>query len=227
MTKAERILRFIGQHPQGLRLGEISKFIYEMNFPGSDGSRRVPTTVWRKDRQAKTTKPVSAGYYGTNLLGGGMYGPAGLLDLFCTKTADRRYVLTEEIKPPFYSKDRKTKTLELNNAHREREHRLRVAQAPKCPSCGQAALYYGDRFWSPDKQAHMTSWGRDYSGDCKKRVWSGDNRLTTLTQEDLNEFHTNVIEPATRHLPTPERFDVADKIRRSYVISKIPPAGTR
>lgn len=220
MTKAERILRYIAQFPQGLRLGEISRFVYEMNFPGSDGSRRVPTTVWRKDRQAKTTKPVSAGYYGTNLLGGGMYGPAGLLDLFCTKTADRRYVLTEEIKAPFYAKDRKTKTLQLNSAHREREYRLKEAMAPKCPSCGRACMYDGGQFWSPDRTACMSSWGSQYSTDCKKRVWTGDNRLTTLSQDDLNDFHTNVIEPATKNMSAPEKYDIGDKIRTAYVRSK-------
>lgn len=191
MTKAERILRFIGTHPQGLRLGEISKFIYEMNYPGQSDKRRK-VKVWRKDRLVETEKPVHAGYYGTNLLGGGMYGPAGLLDLFCTKTADRRYVLTEEIKAPFYAKERSTKTLRLNKSHREREWKLREAMAPKCPHCGSPKLSDYD-FFTTDGRAHHRSWSTgEYKADCMGRIWHGDSKtagtLSKVTQEQLSSL---------------------------------------
>ncbi len=220
MTKAERILRFIGAHPQGLMLGEIQKFVYEMNFPGSDGNRRVPTKVWRKDKLVETSKRVSSGYYGTNLCGGGCFGPAGLLDLFCTKTADRRYVLTEEIKAPFYGKKRQTKTLKLNSAHREREYMLKVAMSPKCPSCKRACTYGAGSFWSPDQQACVACTGRGYSYDCRGRVWTKDGKKTTLKREDIWALEKKIQE-ATDGIMGSAHYDLAEQLLTAQVISHI------
>jgi hypothetical protein len=211
MTKAERILRFIGAHPQGLRLGEISKFIHDINHPHMIGKKHK-VKVWRKDKLVETEKPAHAGYYGTNLCGNGMGGQAGLLELFCTKTADRRYVLTEKIKAPFYGKERKTRTLELNVAHREREYKLHCAMSAKCRACEEASHRRSEDFFTADGEAHHTQWGRGYRIDCVGRVWTGRHgtvgQLTTLTGEKLHSFSESI-----RNV----KYDLQDALLEQFV----------
>lgn len=177
ITKAEIILRHIATHPQGLRLGEISKFIYELNYPG-ESDKRVKTRRWNGDKAVECMEPVYRGYYGTNLCS-----HSGLLNRYCTKTADRRYVVTEPIVGPFYSAH-DTETRRLNTAVRQRQYNLQKAMAPKCPRCNEPNLYDQKNFFSDDGLAHFKRWGRGYKIDCLDRVWYGalDSRglLTSL-----------------------------------------------
>src|SRR5262249_5754920 len=77
----------------------------------------------------------------------------------------------------------------LNSAKRTYEHKLREALSEKCKHCGQANLYQGQSFFTPDGKAHNNQWGQYYMGDCLDRIWAnvGDGyRLTDLTRDSLN-----------------------------------------
>lgn len=174
---SEKVLRFIKASPNGRRLGEIQKFIVEGN-----GMVYHP----RNHR----------GYWCTNLLGYGFGDKWGLLESFCLKTEDRRYVVVDEIKPPFFKpKNDKDmpKAVRISKAVREREYELKKALAPKCANCGQANTYDKKNFDTPDMLAHFDSWSTAYKTDCKGRVWAGryndgGGLLTTLSKAQVSDF---------------------------------------
>ena len=194
MTIAERVLRFIAESPNGRSSGEISKFIYELNYPGESGKTRRSYRWNHKTGAAKECQvPIHKGYWGTNLTGNPT--TAGILESFCIKTPDRRYVVVEPIQAPFFRKHggKMTKTYELNAARRTYDYKLREALAPKCPHCGVANTWNKDAFSTPDDKAHFNSWSSTYRTDCLDRVWTGryndeSGLLTTLTKNQVSDF---------------------------------------
>lgn len=192
-TIAEKVLRFIASSPDGRRLGEIQRFIYEHNYPGKSGEKRK---TWKRryyrdgrtsERPAEVEVPVYQGYWGTNLTGNPR--TTGILESFCIKTKDRRYVVVEPIKPPFFRRQEgpQTKTYGLNVALREYDYRLREALAAKCP-CGRANTYDEERFFVPDGKAHVVCHARLYNADCQGRVWTADGLLTSLSADQVYDF---------------------------------------
>jgi hypothetical protein len=190
MTIAERVLRHIAKHPNGLRLGEIQQFIYEINYPGQSGGKRKS---WRYHPKTGRSIPcevkIFKGYWGTNLTGNPTN--AGILESFCMKTEDRRYVVTEPIVGPFFRNHRRSKmteTYNLNRAGRTIAYKLREAQAPKCPHCGRANTWGDQHYFAPDGKAHMEMHSSaGWKSDCAGRVWSGSGRtgglLTKVTKD--------------------------------------------
>jgi hypothetical protein len=114
MTKAEIILMFI-RDSEGATLVEIKRFAALLN--GHDPSERT-----------SKGKPRWSGYYSTNLLGTmHQYMPGktpGLLRKYCTKLPHGQWVLTEEIKPPFYRMPVETKSYRSNRARELGEREL-------------------------------------------------------------------------------------------------------
>jgi hypothetical protein len=165
--------------------GEISKFIYESNYPEEVGATRQS---WRDGK--KVTVPAHRGYWGTNLTGN--HTVSGILESFCIKTPERRYVVVEPIKPPFFRRRRnpQTKTFTLNQAKREYNYLMRKALAPKCKNCGEASIYKQDDRITPDGMAHFNVWATgSWKADCAGRVWLGNYKntglLTKLTKDQV------------------------------------------
>jgi hypothetical protein len=193
MTIAEKVLRFIAESPNGRMLGEIQKFIYEHNYPGqSDGKRKSYRYNERTGRSIPCEVKIYKGYWGTNLTGNPTN--AGILESFCLKTADRRYVVTEEIKAPFFrrhgSKGTMTETYKLRRAKSAYDWKLREALSPKCAGCGYANVHGGEGFSTPDRKAHFNHWSvGNWKADCAGRVWSGGHGpgglLTKLTKDQV------------------------------------------
>lgn len=192
MTMAERVLRFIAESPNGRRLGEISKFIYENNYPEEVGATRK---TWRYNYRTGGSKqvevPAYRGYWGTNLTGNPS--TMGILESFCIKTPDRRYVVVEPIKPPFFRRHGQTptETYNLNRAKRTYDYLLKKALAPKCKGCGEPMTWqHEDEHFTRDGQAHFVQWSTmGWKSDCKKRVWLGTLKqhgsLTKLTVDQV------------------------------------------
>jgi hypothetical protein len=193
MTLAEKVLRHIAASPNGLMLGEIQKFIYEHNYPGKSGEKRKSYRYHHKTgRSIECQVPAYKGYWGTNLTGNPTN--VGILESFCLKTEDRRYVVTEPIVAPFFRSHCKpnnmTETYRLRRAKRNHDHKIREALAPKCPGCGQANIFSGETFFTPDRKAHFNHWSvGNWKSDCQSRIWSGGHGpgglLTTLTKDKV------------------------------------------
>jgi hypothetical protein len=136
MTKAQKILEFIGDYPEkGVGLREIQSFIIAMNH---GFARLEQNGIWFVRRHD------DRGYYCTNLYGPSQYGrylnvqkgkerimQVGLLEKFCIRLPNGKWKLTEKIEAPFYrmDRDKPTKSFVYNNALRlgyyERARRIR------------------------------------------------------------------------------------------------------
>jgi len=222
VTKAQCVLEYIGQHPQGLSFSSIQKFIVTMN--GKDWDEKS----FEYDPKTKArTRPVRRyrGYWCDYLTGpGGHYsGSKGLLNRFCIQHPNtKRWILTEQIKAPFAGeKMPTTKTQDHNRALAMGWQKVYEDNLPKCSNCQQKVHPYPDqpgKEWAPDKTAHMTSW---HSGgaetDCRLRVWYKGH----LTDATIGEF--NAIRDAI--YARDRNFEFASHTAEMWLKGKVIPPG--
>lgn len=191
-TKAERVLCYIGMHPQGLTFSSIQKFICEMNGKNWDEK------AFEYDPKTKArTRPVRRyrGYWCDYLTGpGGHYsGSKGLLHRFCIQhPVSKRWILTEQIKGPFAGNDMPhTKTQKYNRALAMGYQSIYLDSLPVCPNCGQKVHPYSGepgKEFSSDKRAHIVSWSAGGAiQDCLGRIWCKDG-LTTVIPKEFEEM---------------------------------------
>ena len=164
MTKAERVLRYISEQPEGARLIDIQTFIITMN--------RIPGAL---DPNTGLRKHEHRGWYCTNLYENRYFGPGsgnskvGLLLKYCTKLPTGRWIVTEPIVGPWYTMSTPTKSYIANKARKQGEHEARVAKYPICPGCDKPKPPYTD--FTADKQTCVHQHSRNYKVDCKGQVW--------------------------------------------------------
>ena len=164
VTKAERVLHFIGSDPDGKTMKEIQTFVLKMNGVQKwleKGYLEVNPVTCEIERTR-----AGRGYWTDYLYGTG-WSEAGFLRTHCTKLPTGRWKLTEPVVGPWRGK--KTKSFQFNVDHERGARQRYLESLPKCPHC-KRAINKNDVL-CPDDQACFTQMSGAYNVDCSGRVW--------------------------------------------------------
>lgn len=170
ITKAQRVLEFIGTNPDGRTLKEIQTFILVMN-----GASKWLNKGYLKQSDAPGNflgferTHAGRGYWCDFLYGTSYYAwsQVGFLNTHCVQLPSGRWKLTEPVVGPFRGKE--TKSLQFNKDRWSGARKRYIESLPQCPSCQHALNKNDER--SPDKAACITHFSGAYNVDCSGRVW--------------------------------------------------------